>query len=126
MADEKQYPTQTETDELISKFRNKINHTDKAKAVAELVSDMVNNFGFDEQGFIDAMAREHRTLQQSFTRLVFKWIEFCAKDDYRFDGRNEGTHKTSKEMVEAFSKFKESELPDHWKGVTPSQFLSFI
>ncbi len=76
--------------------------------------------------FIKAMSREHRTLQQSFTRLVFLWIEHCATDEYRHDLRNEATHRVSKQLVELFSKAKEEQMPSAWKGVKPSQFLACI
>ena len=94
--------------------------------VASKIASFVNNFNCDEKEFIKQMSMEHRTLQQSFTRLVFKWIEFCASNDYHFDGRNEATHKISKEMVTAFSKFKEDQMPMHWRDVKPSEFLPLI
>lgn len=45
------------------------------------------------------MSTEHRTLQQSFTRLCIEWIKYVASDEYRFDGRNEENHKVCKEIV---------------------------
>lgn len=98
----------------------------EAEQVVTILTDFVNNFNSDEEGFIQAMSREHRTLQQSFTRLVLKWIEFCANEKYHFDRRNEATHTVSKDMVEAFSKFKEEQLPAHWKDVKPSEFIPYI
>ncbi len=97
-----------------------------AEKTVQQMTDYVNNFSVNETEFIVAMSHEHRTLQQSFTRLVFKWLEYCATDDYRHDLRNEATHRISKEVVEAFSKAKEAQMPDHWAGVKPSQFLSCI
>lgn len=101
----------------------------KAKTAEETVqtmTDFVNNFSMNPTEFIEAMSREHRTLQQSFTRLVFMWIEHCATDEYRHDLRNEATHRISKEVVDAFAKAKEAQMPRHWAGVKPSQFLSCI
>ncbi len=97
-----------------------------AKEVVNHLSNFVNSYNHDEDGFIEAMSREHRTLQQSMTRLMFKWIEHCATDEYHYDGRNEATHKTSKELIGAFSKLKEEQLPNHWKDVKPSIFLPLI
>ncbi len=90
------------------------------------ITDFVNSYGSNNKEFIELMSREHRTLQQSFTRLVFMWIEHCASRDYHYDGRNEATHKISKEVIEAFFKFKEEQFPEHWRGVKPSEFLPLI
>ena len=98
----------------------------ETKELVIKLTDFVNNFNSDEKGFIEEMSGEHRTLQQSFTRLIFKWIEYCASNEYHFDGRNEATHKISKELVDAFSKYKEEQLPLHWLNVKPSDFLPFI
>ncbi len=98
---------------------------EKQKLISTL-TDIINNFSFDDKGFIEELSIEHRTLQQSFTRLVFKWIEFCASDKYPFDERNIATHNICKEMVDAFSKYKEEQFPLHWKGVKPSDFLPLV
>ncbi len=90
-----------------------------AKEMVSEMTDFVNTFSMDsKEEFIKAMSCEHRTLQQSFTRLCLKWIEHCASQDYRFDGRNESTHTTCKAMVEAFKEKKDN--------FNPSEFLPFI
>lgn len=94
--------------------------------VVEQITDYVNKFSSNPKEFVKQMSMEHRTLQQSFTRLVFQWLEHCASPDYRYDGRNEATHQISKEVIDAFSKFKEEQLPAHWRGVKPSEFLPLI
>ena len=66
---------------------------------AEMVSGMINSFSFDYQGFCDEMSREHRTLQQNFTRLCIYWLSHCASDEYRYDGRNEASHEVAKSMI---------------------------
>ena len=63
---------------------------------AEMVSEMVNSFSFDYQGFCDEMSKEHRTLQQNFTRLCIYWLSHCASDGYQYDGRNEASHEVAK------------------------------
>ena len=65
------------------------------------VSDMLNSFTFDYEGFCKQMCREHRTLQQSFTRLCIHWLCTCASDEYRFDGRNEASHVIAKALIES-------------------------
>lgn len=89
-----------------------------ASEVASVMSDFVNNFSCDKQGFLEAMGREHRTLQQSFTKLCLMWIEYVANDDYRHDLRNQDSHTTCKQMVELFKKEN-----DNWK---PSDYLRMI
>lgn len=73
------------------------------------ISSMVNTFSTDtlRDQFIQLMSTEHRTLQQSFTRLALEWIEYVASDKYRTDGRNEGSHRVCKELLEAFRKQQE-------------------
>mgnify|MGYP001357053525 CR=1 FL=1 len=90
-----------------------------ASEIASVMSDFVNNFGCDKDGFVKAMGNNHRTLQQSFTKLCLMWIEYVASDDYRFDGRNQDSHTTCKAMVKAFQK----EQQDTWK---PSDYLRLI
>lgn len=65
------------------------------------VSDMLNNFSFDEGEFCKLMCNEHRTLQQSFTRLCVAWLSTCASDEYRYDGRNEASHIVAKALMES-------------------------
>lgn len=100
------------------------------KEVAEVMSDYVNSMSHDPKEFVDAFNNQHRTLQQSFTKLCMAWLENCASDDYRTDGRNEASHKISKEMIEAFQKFKETERTGFaGSGMgqfKPSQWLPLI
>lgn len=67
------------------------------------LSDFVNDMTRDEEQFLVSMAREHRTLQQSFTGLCFAWIKKCAEkaESGDFDLRNEYSVKKCKEIVEA-------------------------
>lgn len=68
----------------------------------QYVSNMVNNFSFNEKEFARAFSQEHRTLQQSFTRLCVEWLKVCASEDYRYDPRNEDSHIVAKQMIEAY------------------------
>jgi len=48
-----------------------------AKETVENVTDYLNSFSNKEKEFILEMNREHRTLQQSFTKLCLAWLENC-------------------------------------------------
>ena len=74
---------------------------EKSKEQVRQVSDMLNNIIFDYEGFCEEMTREHRTLQQSFTRLCIHWLSTCASDEYRFDDRNEASHVIAKALIES-------------------------
>lgn len=72
-----------------------------AKELARATGDAINSFSFDYKDFCNEMQREHRTLQQSFTRLCFEWIKHCAEfKDYEFDGRNEASVMACKKLQE--------------------------
>ena len=73
----------------------------KNKENAQKVAEMLNSFTFDYEGFCKAMSYEHRTLQQSFTRLCIHWLCTCASDEYRYDGRNEASHEVAKALIES-------------------------
>lgn len=68
------------------------------------VSDMLNSFSFDPEEFCKEFTKEHRTIQQNFTRLCIAWIKTCASDDYRHDERNRASHVKSKYIVDTMSK----------------------
>lgn len=87
----------------------------QAEVVVQDVTNYLNSFSNKNKAFIAEMNREHRTLQQSFTKLCIEWLENCASDDYHFDGRNEASHKVSKEMVEGFRDAKGTmSNPSEW------------
>lgn len=77
-----------------------------AKNTKELVQDMtdyLNSFSRKESEFCKEMSCEHRTLQQNFTRLCLSWIEYCATDEYRVDGRNEMSKEVAKRIMDLWS-----------------------
>jgi hypothetical protein len=83
-----------------------------AKEMANEMTDFVNTFSTEpRKEFIQAMSSEHRTLQQSFTRLCLEWIEHCASQEYRTDGRNESSHYICKAMVDAYKEKQNTLLP---------------
>jgi hypothetical protein len=74
------------------------------------VTDVLNTFGDSNMNtFVHQMSFQHRTLQQSFTKLCMKWIEHCASDEYKFDGRNQQSHELCKEICEKM----ETKLSNH-------------
>ena len=87
-----------------------------AKETVITVTDYLNSFANKGPDFIKEMSIEHRTLQQSFTRLCCQWLEHCASDEYRTDGRNEQSKKVAKEMIEGFQKTL-SGKPSEWLSV---------
>jgi len=93
--------------------------TDAEKLTNE-ITNYVNSFSSKSEEFTEAMSREHRTLQQSFTRLCLKWIEHCASDEYRHDPRNEASHDICKTIVESFINSNDI------ANVAPSNFLPLI
>ena len=73
------------------------------KNPANEISDLMNNMMFDYEGFCKEMSNHHRTLQQSFTKLCFEWIKYCASDEYRSDPRNQHAKNMCKEVVNAYN-----------------------
>ena len=90
-----------------------------AKETVINVTDYLNSFSSKEKEFILEMNREHRTLQQSFTKLCLAWLENCASEDYHFDGRNEQSHGIAKDVMTGFKQVKET-------NSKPSEWLSCI
>jgi len=80
-----------------------------AKEITKEITNYVNTFSNKSEEFNNAMSSEHRTLQQSFTRLVLGWIEHVASDEYRTDGRNDASHNTCKQLMEGFRAIQEKE-----------------
>jgi len=90
-----------------------------AKELVNEVTNFVNTFSTSKSDeFISEMSHEHRTLQQSFTRLCLKWIEYCASDEYRYDDRNKASHTVSKQLIEPYQ--------EKYLGYKPSGYLPTI
>jgi len=64
-----------------------------AGTITDVLNRMSNDTARGYLAFSVAMEREHRTLQQAFTRLCVAWFTYAANPDYRTDPRNEGTHR---------------------------------
>lgn len=51
----------------------------EAEKVATTIAESVNSMGLDYECIATALASQHRTLQQSFTRLCVAWIRQLAE-----------------------------------------------
>ena len=69
-----------------------------AKLVANDMLQFVNNLGADETTFAKTIAIGHKTLQQSFMRLMIRTFEEMAK--VVPDDRNAATVELAKAIVE--------------------------
>ena len=70
-----------------------------AEKFPDLLSSYLNSYGSERnKAVIEYMARDHRSLQQSFTRLCVQWLEHIAQND-ACDARNEASVRIAKEFV---------------------------
>jgi hypothetical protein len=70
-----------------------------AQQAVRVLSDYVNNMGHDPKAFVEALSREHRTLQQSATSLMLAWFEHLSKlEDGWYDLRNEASVQVAKKI----------------------------
>jgi hypothetical protein len=74
---------------------------EKAQAIVRDLSDWVNGMGHDNRVFVEALIREHRTLQQQIFELMLACIDAWAKEEH-FDLRNEFTVKKCREIMNLF------------------------
>ena len=70
--------------------------------LAETIANHLNTYADDEviKDFVDRMSREHRTLQQGFTRLVMAWIKHLSETQH-YDLRNEASVEMARKIVKA-------------------------
>ena len=90
---------------------------DRSEKIVEELAGLVNSMSFKPDYFIEKMSRDHRTLQQSFTKLCLQWLEYVGSVDYRYDGRNEASFNTANDIIVAFRSTHEC---------SPSQMLPLI
>ena len=95
--------------------------SNKAEQLANNISQFLNGNSSSMDEVIKFLSHDHRTLQQFTTKLFLKWVEFAASGEYKYDGRNEATHKVCKKLMEGW------EMVDaNHKGSKPSQWLPCI
>jgi len=82
----------------------------EAKEVVDMVADFLNVFGDSKriQEFVSEMESQHRTLQQSFTRLCVAWLKRLAEPDYHYDDRNKASVRLAQSLKD---KLEEAYLP---------------
>lgn len=102
-----------------SLFRG-LSQEDQAILAATFMGNIVNPMSFKPDTFIQAMSTEHRTLQQSVTRLMLQWLEHVASPEYRRDLRNESSHLVCKEMINGFNAMR------GYDNMNPSKWLGFV
>jgi hypothetical protein len=99
------------------------------KELVVSVTDFLNSYSNKNEDFCKEMSMEHRTLQQSFTRLCLEWIEYVGSDEYSTDGRNQSSKVMSNELLKLF---KEQKIKEGYTGSTlelmskPSGYLRMI
>lgn len=72
-------------------------HNDRHEFFRKQVEKMVNDFGFQDDELAKSMANDHPTMQQSFMRMVVKFIEKMADKPY-FDDRNKASVELAKKL----------------------------
>lgn len=75
-----------------------------AESMAEAIASFSNKMGDTRvKQFAGCMADQHRTLQQSFTRLCVQWFKYLATlSDMQYDLRNEASVGLAKKIVNTF------------------------
>ena len=72
---------------------------------AEVISRFCNGMSAHERAaFIGIMARDHRTLQQGFTKVCVDWLLHLSQVEH-YDGRNEASVKLAKRLVGDLDKY---------------------
>lgn len=85
---------------------DKIQQSREYQAAREL-ERVLNDYGFNPDNFTAAIPSFHKTLEQSFMRLIIACIKFMADDSNRFiDLRNQGAHKAAVILVQALEEHK--------------------
>jgi len=75
------------------------------EVIVNAMSDYVNNYGFEPHKFVELMSRQHRSLQQSFTRLVLMWLLHLSQlEEGYYDGRNEVAVNIAKKIMKGLDK----------------------
>lgn len=63
---------------------------DRDTNAVQFMSNYVNSMCSDYKEFAKGMSREHRTLQQNFTKLCIAWLNELANTEY-YDLRNQAS-----------------------------------
>lgn len=83
--------------ELANKLRV---DTKSTRGVVDILFNHINNFSFNVEEMVNWINRQHRTLQQSFTRLCVAWLKHLASlNENQYDARNEASVKLAKKIM---------------------------
>ena len=68
---------------------------------AQALASFCNDYGADDEGFMDEIHRTHRTLQQGVGRLMVQLIKQWAQDyqSGNYDDRNKAVCELSRDIV---------------------------
>ena len=71
------------------------------KELVTAITDKIN-VGIGRKEFCEAMAREHRTLQNDFTVVCLWWLEHCKEmyEQGNYDGRNQYGCAVGKKLID--------------------------
>ena len=78
---------------------NKIMEHSKELELVRHIENAINDLHFDNQKFASAIPTMHRTLQQTFWRLIKECMKVYADENYRTDDRNRASHLEAQEMM---------------------------
>ena len=74
----------------------------KTKEVVEVIANHVNSTSHKPEDFIFHMKNQHRTLQQSFTRLCLNWLKYLSTlEENQYDLRNAESVRIAKVVINA-------------------------
>lgn len=106
---------------------------EKGKNAAEEVSNIVNySVGSGMNSFLEQMSKEHRTTQQSFTRMCLMWLEQVAerKGPQFVDDRNKDSQRIAELLMNEYvrliansRRISEEEVLKNWDVWKPSKAL---
>lgn len=106
---------------------------ENGKELAGKITDLVNySGGQGQEAFLEQMSREHRTLQQSFTRLCLQWLEQVAerKGPQFVDDRNKDSQRIAELLMNEYVRLiansrliSKEEVLKNWDVWKPSKAL---
>lgn len=67
--------------------------------IANCLTNAINIMGFDPNKVAQELKRQHRALQEDFTRICMEWLKVVASPDYPYDARNECSYIAAKQML---------------------------
>jgi len=80
----------------------RVEDKEEIKKAVQSVSHIMNAYGNEEvEFFVKQMSRQHRTLQQAFSRICQAWfLHLASLEESRYDLRNEASVALAKKIKE--------------------------